>query len=201
MRRSTTFITLVRPVSSVSVALAALLGVGALGCVEVELPDDVAGDESDTDGGDDDLGVELPDLPNEPEDPELGVDPEPPMPEPEEPEPEPVCGNFIVEAGEECDNVGFLEGCLLGDGLALCRADCTLDTSTCGCPVGSEGCPCNVTGICDAGLECDPTVGPVPLCESPALECGNPGDLCAGEGDCCPGLACSPSITGAKFCG
>jgi len=68
--------------------------------------------------------------------------------------PDPVCGNSVIELGEECDLDNF-DGATCGNfscsgGALSCLASCTLDTSLCtGCPV------CVNNGICDPGENCN----------------------------------------------
>jgi hypothetical protein len=54
-------------------------------------------------------------------------------------QPQPVCGNEVVEGGEQCDGKTILETCgslFLGEGTLRCTSGCRLDTSGCvGVPV------------------------------------------------------------------
>jgi len=71
-----------------------------------------------------------------------------------QPADEPVCGNAVREEGEACDGLDTgPDAC--GDagfpsGLALCRVDCTLDTSWC-----SDGACANRLDDHDGGYDCD----------------------------------------------
>jgi hypothetical protein len=81
---------------------------------------------------------------------------EPPPEEPPE-EPEPVCGNRIIEAGEQCDTYrwGEIAGCRsfgFTDGILDC-IDCVFDTSSCYNQILPSGCSYN--SDCDWGYYCD----------------------------------------------
>jgi hypothetical protein len=56
------------------------------------------------------------------------------------------CGNGVVDAGEQCDPADMNEPTCLGEGVAKCRDDCTLDLS---------GCARCGNGTVDFDEECD----------------------------------------------
>ncbi len=87
-----------------------------------------------------------------------------------------VCGNGILESGEQCDG-GQFGGASCGDyggiGDLSCTAQCTIDASEC---IESD---CNLNGVCEAGENCsncptDCIMGPI---EGPS--CGN--GVCEGQ--------------------
>ena len=41
------------------------------------------------------------------------------------------CGDGVLDRGEECDGANLGAACAPLDGVATCRADCTLETSAC----------------------------------------------------------------------
>lgn len=64
---------------------------------------------------------------------------------------EPVCGDGVVDAGEQCDSASPSCGELgLPGGFALCNSDCTIDSSSCTSPTENCG-----NGIVDLGEACD----------------------------------------------
>lgn len=115
-----------------------------------------------------------------------------------EPPPEPVCGDGMVDAGEDCDDGNNLDG----DG---CSANCTVE----------EGQPYCGDGMLDAGEECDDgnnTDGdgcsanctiepPAPFCGDGTLDDGEECD----DGNAADGDGCSANCTieppPSSFCG
>ncbi len=104
---------------------------------------------------------------------------------------QPVCGNGILEAGEQCDGSDFGTascGDYGGIGALGCTSACTIDSSSC---VGSA---CNLNGVCDAGEDCstcgDCISGPIA-----GAVCGN--NICeAGDGENC--LTCPSDCNGTQ---
>jgi cysteine-rich repeat protein len=101
-----------------------------------------------------------------------------------------VCGNGVVETGEDCDD-GSKNGAP-GD---PCERDCTW-ACTPGTVNGDKKCndgePCNGTESCSAGHTCTPGT---PLGDGTA--CGTGGD--GGTGGICRSQVCSPAVCGDGF--
>ena len=114
----------------------------------------------------------------------------------------PVCGNGIVEPGEDCDGVelgsetcvdlGFLSGTL------ACAVDCQFDTSAC-VAGGGPGAFCAQSQDCQQGLFCADGTCCTSACNSTCESCA----LSGSEGTCtlipagldldneCGGLSCA----------
>ena len=100
-----------------------------------------------------------------------------------------VCGDGIVQAGEDCDDgTGGLRG--IGDD-PCCAIDCTYETAGTDCDDGDF---CNGTDTCDGAGTCD--AGTPPDCDAIGGECAN--GSCNETTDSCDltpineGLACAP---------
>ncbi|HEX2252833.1 MAG TPA: PA domain-containing protein [Thermoanaerobaculia bacterium] len=94
-----------------------------------------------------------------------------------------VCGNGIVEAGEQCDGTS-LGGATCGDlGCALgsptCTASCTLDYAGC-----SDCGACDFDGQCEAGEDCTNCASDCVSGSTSGATCGN-GVCEAGNGESC----------------
>lgn len=117
----------------------------------------------------------------------------------------PICGNNIIEPGEECDGINFgtVKRCTdLGftGGTLKCSKDCRLDTSA--CTSSSQGTECkNKGGYCThftdeciegyvSGSPMDCPLGKSAMCCLPAQKClgeGQTGNWLTKE-ECCAGL-------------
>jgi hypothetical protein len=113
-----------------------------------------------------------------------------------------VCGDGIVGPTEECDTASYeLTSCEEGPGAYVCKPDCTLSDSYCGCDLGTEGCLCFEDDTCKPGLECNDGAA-LDICR-PApepVECVERMDPCVAGDTCCLGLSCSPDTAGHYVC-
>ena len=86
-------------------------------------------------------------------------------------DPEAVCGNGVIEAGEQCDGVNLNEQTCVtkgfGGGTLSCTANCKFDTS--GCTDAPADCG---NGVIDAGEQCDGTNLNEQTCESQGFDGG-----------------------------
>ncbi|MFH1170759.1 MAG: hypothetical protein V1704_04340 [Candidatus Vogelbacteria bacterium] len=63
---------------------------------------------------------------------DLPDNPPPPAPVPPPPPPAPVCGNWVIEAGEQCDRANFGDhGCFGYGGYLVCTANCRINYDQC----------------------------------------------------------------------
>jgi len=106
----------------------------------------------------------------------------------------PVCGNGLVESGEECDGTD-LGGATCGGagcsgGVPTCTASCTLDLSSCtGCPV------CDNDLLCEAGEDCFSCPNDCAGGSTSGAVCGN-GVCEAGNGEDC--VSCPSDCNGIQ---
>lgn len=112
--------------------------------------------------------------------------------------PEPACGNFIIEAGEECDlGPTPAEACGYGQAsCSLCTVDCKIVDGT--GPVCGDGVVNAPHEACDQPTLTD-EIGPLggAVCENCRFRAGT---LCGGTGlDCCK--AYEPGCDAASYCG
>lgn len=112
-----------------------------------------------------------------------------------------VCGNGILEAGEECDGTDLggascgAVGCASGS--PTCTASCTLDYSSC-----SSCGACDFDGLCEVGEDCNNCASD--CITGPGATCGN--GICeAADGEDC--VSCPSDCNGqtngkpaARFC-
>ena len=86
-------------------------------------------------------------------------------------DPEAVCGNGVIEAGEQCDGVNLNEQTCVtkgfGGGTLSCTATCQFDTS--GCTDAPADCG---NGVIDAGEQCDGANLNEQTCESQGFDGG-----------------------------
>ena len=100
-----------------------------------------------------------------------------------------VCGDGILQEGEECDGLDFggktCESLGYEGGVLLCLSDCRLDTTWC----EGEGPSCG-NGVIDAGEDCDGTNLGGQTCESLGYERGKLacGDNCRFDATDCEGI-------------
>lgn len=134
-----------------------------------------------------------------------------------------VCGNDLLESGEECDGTNF-GSCPTG----VCDPDCTCEDPVCGNDVVEAGEACDGTddaacpGQCDSSCACPSTCGdgtcdagedattcPGDCGCSVAAACGSQAPdgcwcdaACVGFGDCCPDAcdACSLGCVAVPTC-
>jgi cysteine-rich repeat protein len=121
----------------------------------------------------------------------------------------PVCGNSVVESGEDCDDGNTDPGdccsptCQYESGATECRASAGICDVGEFCDGASADCPpdeklttvCRPAAhICDAAEFCDGVSDDCPITDLPAngLACPD-GDLCNGD-EICVGWVCMPGV-------